>query len=97
VLQADTVQRFTVRRSGLEPLPGCPEGILSPPSTNHKATTYPVIHSGPSLGFVRVGAFRDTRFCYRIRYQSAFAERSTCNAEPAVSVVLPLPARTAAE
>jgi hypothetical protein len=69
VLQADTVQRFTVRRSGLEPLPGCPEGILSPPSTNHKATTYPVIQGEASLGFVRVGAFCFVGFRYQNRYQ----------------------------
>jgi hypothetical protein len=80
VLQVLNWHQVTVRRSGLEPLPGCPEGILSPPSTFRNPTTYPVIQGRAALGLVRVSAFRDIRFCYRNRYQWRLSARSTWNA-----------------
>jgi hypothetical protein len=54
------------------PHPDYPEEILSPPATFRNSTSYPVIHGEASLGFVRVGAFRDIRFCYQNRYQPTF-------------------------
>ncbi len=72
MLQVLNCHHVTVRRSGLEPLPGCPEGILSPPAGLRKATTYPVIQGEASLGFVRVGAAQSDGFRYQNRYQPTF-------------------------
>jgi hypothetical protein len=69
VLQVLNWHQVTVRRSGLEPLPGCPEGILSPPATFRNPTSYPVVPSRVALGFVRVGAFCFVGFRYQNRYQ----------------------------
>jgi hypothetical protein len=72
VPQLVSCHTLVVRRIGLEPIPGCPEGILSPPATFRNPTSYPVVPSRVALGFVRVGAFCFVGFRYQNRYQQTF-------------------------
>lgn len=55
-MQRKLLQAVMMRRTGLEPVPGCPEGILRPPLYRCSTTTYALSIEQPALGLWRLGA-----------------------------------------